>query len=254
MNDFNQNDNYNNLNDYNNLINDNNNNNNLDNNIIDNNNLGDLGLNNIDNNLNNNLNEFDDDPDKTTILFVLISALSLVLLDIISLLSSYDDLTYYLSKSDSYYNQCSESMVVSEIIFTVFATMVGISATILSIGFLINTDYFLEKFLNCFVYFNYFIFGPFLLCTSIFGFINFNKIGYTCEYDPSKVSLNISMLICLVFISTLGSIITVGFSTFNIFEYFQDSIKFTNDSDYILGKTFWKVAMPRIRNLHERNE
>ena len=147
MNDFNQIDNYNNLNEYNNLINDNNNNNNLDNNIIDNNNLGDLGLNNIDNNnLNNNLNEFDDGPDKTTILFVLISALSLVLLDIVSLLTSYNDLTYYLSQSDSYYNQCSESMIVSQIIFTVFATMVGISATILSIGFLINTDYFLEKF------------------------------------------------------------------------------------------------------------
>jgi hypothetical protein len=225
-----------------------------------NNNLGDFNLNNVDNNLNlnnndnNNLNDFDDGPDKTTILFVLISALSLVLLDIVSLWSSYDDLTFYLSRSDSYYNKCNESMIVSEIIFTVFATMVGVSATILSIGFLINTDYFLDKFLNCFVYFNYFIFGPFLLCTSIFGFINFNKIGYTCEYDPKNVSLNISMLICLIFISTLGSIITVGFSTFNIFEYFQDSIKFTNDSDYILGKTFWKVAMPRIRNLHERNE
>ena len=247
MND-NQIDNYNNLNENNNLINDNNNN------------LGDLNLNNVDNNLNlnnndnNNLNDFDDGPDKTTILFVLISALSLVLLDIVSLWSSYDDLTFYLSRSDSYYNKCNESMIVSEIIFTVFATMVGVSATILSIGFLINTDYFLDKFLNCFVYFNYFIFGPFLLCTSIFGFINFNKIGYTCEYDPKNVSLNISMLICLIFISTLGSIITVGFSTFNIFEYFQDSIKFTNDSDYILGKTFWKVAMPRIRNLHERNE
>ena len=247
MND-NQIDNYNNLNENNNLINDNNNN------------LGNLNLNNADNNLNlnnndnNNLNDFDDGPNKTTILFVLISALSLVLLDIVSLWSSYNDLTYYLSRSDSYYNQCNESMIVSEIIFTVFATMVGISATILSIGFLINTDYFLDKFLNCFVYFNYFIFGPFLLCTSIFGFINFNKIGYTCEYEPKNVSLNISMLICLIFISTLGSIITVGFSTFNIFEYFQDSIKFTNDSDYILGKTFWKVAMPRIRNLHERNE
>ena len=238
----------NNLNENNNLINDNNNN------------LGNLNLNNADNNLNlnnndnNNLNDFDDGPNKTTILFVLISALSLVLLDIVSLWSSYNDLTYYLSRSDSYYNQCNESMIVSEIIFTVFATMVGISATILSIGFLINTDYFLDKFLNCFVYFNYFIFGPFLLCTSIFGFINFNKIGYTCEYEPKNVSLNISMLICLIFISTLGSIITVGFSTFNIFEYFQDSIKFTSDSDYILGKTFWKVAMPRIRNLHERNE
>ena len=234
---------------------------NENNNLIDNNNnLGDLNLNNVDNNLNlnnndnNNLNDFDDGPDKTTILFILISALSLVLLDIASLRSSYGDLTNYLSKSDSNYNKCNESMIVSEIIFTVFATMVGISATILSIGFLINTDYFLDKFLNSFVYFNYFIFGPFLLCTSIFGFINFNKIGYTCEYEPKNVSLNISMLICLIFISTLGSIITVGFSTFNIFEYFQDSIKFTNDSDYILGKTFWKVAMPRIRNLHERNE
>ena len=238
----------NNLNENNNLINDNNNN------------LGNLNLNNADNNLNlnnndnNNLNDFDDGPNKTTILFVLISALSLVLLDIVSLWSSYNDLSYYLSRSDSYYNQCNESMIVSEIIFTVFATMVGISATILSIGFLINTDYFLDKFLNCFVYFNYFIFGPFLLCTSIFGFINFNKIGYTCEYEPKNVSLNISMLICLIFISTLGSIITVGFSTFNIFEYFQDSIKFTSDSDYILGKTFWKVAMPKIRNFHERNE
>ena len=120
-----------------------------------------------------------------------------------SLLSSYDDFIYYLSKSDSYYNQCNQSMIIAEIIFTVFATMVGISALILSIGFLINTDYFIEKFISCFVYFNYFIFGPFLLCTSIFGFINFSKIGYTCEIEPNNISLNISMLICLIFISTL---------------------------------------------------
>lgn len=214
-------------------------------------------------NSNNHNNELDDindsDPDKITIIFVLISAISLVVLDILSLYYSFDYLYFYLSfHSDNFYDQCVESRIIAEIFFTVFATMAGVSATILSIGFLINSEFFIEKYFGSFAYFNYFIFGPFLLGTGIYGFINFEKIGYSCEELPNNSTMNLSMLICLIFILTLGSIVTAGFSTVNLLEYFHDSIKFTNDSNYLLGKLFWKYSWSRVGNrrinFHERNE
>lgn len=215
-----------------------------------------------DNNLHNNNNESiennDNQSNKITISILLIISLSLVCLDFYSLYQTFNYLNYHLkSNNDSFYNQCIESKIILEIVFIIFATLAGISGTILSIGFLVKNELFLEKIFVSFGHFNYFIFGPFLFANSIFGLINFQKIGYSCEADPEKSNINLSILICLIIILTFGSVITAGYSTINIFEYFYNSLKCKSDANYLIGKAFWKYALSKKRNrrnLHERSE
>ena len=77
------------------------------------------------------------------------------------------------------------------------------------------------------------------------------------------ISINFTMLFCLVIILLLGSVITCGYSTIHMLEYMNDSIKFKNNSNYFLGKAFWKYvtrnrnrtrSRSRINNFHERND
>ena len=210
----------------------------------------------------NNIEHNDGHPDKLSIIFVLIASLSLFCLDIFSLINSYNYLTFYLLyKPNNSYNDCLENKIIAEIFFTIFATLAAISAIFLSLGFLINNEFFMGKLFGIYVYYNYFIFGPILLCTSIFGFINFKKIGYSCEEKSDEISINLSMIICLIAILTFGSVVTSGYSTVNMFEYIKDTIKFKSSCNYFLGKAFWKYALSRNRNrnshniiFHERNE
>ena len=144
---------------------------------------------------------------------------------------------------------------------SLIASLSAISAIFLSVGFIINKDFFLEKLFETYTYYNYFIFGPFLFCTGIFGFINYKKICYSCEEMPYTISINFRMLFCLIIILLIGFVVTCGYSTVHMLEYMNDSIKFINNSNYFLGKAFWKFALTRNRNrsrirtnnFHERN-
>ena len=212
------------------------------------------------NNNNNDFFEYDGYPTNKMTMIIFVLSLSLIFLDFYSLYHSFRYLNFlHKLNSNSYYHQCVENQTLFEIYFVVFATFVGISGIILSIGLFINNDYYIDKLFECFLHYNYYIFGPFLLFSSIFGFINFNKIGYYCEIDPKQSGINYFILVCIIILLTIGAIITTGYSTINVFEYFNDSIKFTDDANYLLGKTFWKFAYSRKRNLsryhyHERNE
>ena len=192
---------------------------------------------------------------KTTIIFMLIASVIFLFLNIFSLYNSYDYLSFHLSnESDNiHYSECLQNQTITEMFFTSLAALAAISAIILSVGILFNSELFMEKLFESYSYYNYFIFGPFLLGTSIFGFINYNKIGYSCELVPDDSSINLSMLICLLIILIIGSGITCGYSTINMLRYMNDSIKFKNNSNYFLGKAFWKFASSRSRSRNRRN-
>ena len=205
--------------------------------------------------LNNNREFNTSHLNKKTIIFMLIASLTFLFLNIFSFYNSYDYLSYHLSNNsnNSHYSECLQNQTITEMFFMFLATLAAISAIILSVGFLYNSELFMEKLFESYSYYNYFIFGPFLLCTSIFGFINYNKIGYSCELVPDDSSINLSMLICLLIILIIGSVITCGYSTISMLHYMNDSIKFKNNSNYLLGKAFWKFASSRNRNRNRRN-
>lgn len=199
--------------------------------------------------------EDDDFPSKLSILFVLLVCLSFVSIDFMSLYYTYD---HILESSNALpalvFDKCIKYNEATEIFFTIFALLVGLSGVFLSLGFFFY-EIFSEKLLNAYLYFNYYVFGPLLLGGSVLGFLNFKKVCYMCEGDdPTNMTLNVSMIISLLFLSVLGAIVTLGFSAGDMLEYFSESIKFSGDGNCFVGKIFWKLAMTRNRVQHNTRE
>ena len=123
----------------------------------------------------NNLDEINNndepyDSEKISAAFVLIIAITLIIMDLLSLYYSYDYLLYSSKKYPfEVFDKCIKYDSITEIYFTLFAFMAAISAGLMAIGILIGYDLFFEKFLVTFLNFNYYIFGLLLLVSSLFG-------------------------------------------------------------------------------------
>ena len=197
--------------------------------------------------------------EKLSAIFILIIAVLLIGMDFLSLYYSYE---YIIAASNKYtfevFNRCIKYQSITEIYFTLFALLAAVSAGIMALGISIGYEIFFEKFLATFIYFNYYVFGLLLLSSSLIGLLNYNKICYDCiAKNPNKLEFNLSTMICLLLIAIIGGIITFIYSSVNSFEYVCDSIKFSRDGNYLLGKAFWKYVLSRNNereNNHERNE
>ena len=205
----------------------------------------------------------DDNPncgERLSAIFILIISLILIGMDFLSLYYSYQ---YIMTSSKRYsflvFERCIKYQSIMEIFFTLFALLAAVSAALMALGITIGYDLFFEKFLVTFINFNYYVFGLLLLASSIVGLLNFNKVCYDCiGKNPNTREFNYSTLICLILIAIIGGVITFIFSSLNSFEYVCDSIKFSKDGNYLLGKVFWKYVLSRNNerqnNNHERNE
>lgn len=204
----------------------------------------------------------EDNPngEKLSAIFILIIAVLLIGMDCLSLYYSYD---YLLNTSKSFplltFEKCIKYQSITEMFFTMFALLAAVSAAFMALGIAINYGLFFEKFLVTFLNFNYYVFGLLLLGASLVGLINYNKVCYDCiRKNPNRLEFNLSTMVCLILIAVIGGIITFVFSSMNSFEYVCDSIKFSKDGNYLLGKIFWKYVLSRNneqrQNNHERNE
>ena len=214
---------------------------------------------NNDNNLDNmSTNDEPYDSEKISALFILIIAITLIIMDILSLYYSYDYLLYAAERYPfETFDRCIKYDSMAEIYFTLFAFMAAISAGLMAVGILMGYDLFFEKFLVTFLNFNYYIFGLLLLVSSLIGIFNYNRVCYDCiRKNPNDLQFNLSTMICLILIAIIGGIITFIFSSVNAFEYVCNCIKFSKDGNFLLGKAFWKYVLSRNDNpnLHERNE
>lgn len=177
-----------------------------------------------------------------------------------SILVSMDFLEIYysfghLKAAKIKYNQevfesCIQYNILSQIVFTLFAALAGISAFILSIGLLYNSDYFSEKLSRTYLYFNYVVFGPYLLSAAIFGIIYFNKVIFTCDHSMTFHKFNISNLMSLIACFLLSCGITLGYSFFYSIRFIFLSIRFKKGGFKLLGKFFWYYV---TRNNTESN-
>ena len=205
----------------------------------------------------------DDNPnngEKLSAIFILIISLILIGMDFLSLYYSYQ---YIISSSKRYsylvFDRCIKYQSITEMYFTLFALLAAVSAALMALGITIGYDLFFDKFLVTFINFNYYVFGLLLLASSIAGLLNYNKVCYDCiGKNPNTHEFNLSTMICLILIAIIGGIITFIFSSLSSFEYVCDSVKFSKDGNYLLGKVFWKYVLSRNNerqnNNHERNE
>ena len=207
----------------------------------------------------NQIEDNSNNGEKFSALFILIIAIFLIGMDALSLYYSYQ---FILAASKKYsftvFDTCIKYQSITEMYFTLFALLAAVSAALMALGITIGYDLFFEKFLTTFINFNYYVFGLLLLSSSIVGLFYYNKVCYDCiGKDPKNLDFNLSTMICLILIANIGGIVTFIFSSVNSFEYVCDSIKFSRDGNYFLGKAFWKYALGRNNdriNNHERNE
>ena len=207
----------------------------------------------------NQIEDNSNNGEKFSALFILIIAILLIGMDALSLYYSYQ---FILAASKKYsfivFDTCIKYQSITEMYFTLFALLAAVSAALMALGITIGYDLFFEKFLTTFINFNYYVFGVLLFSSSIVGLFYYNKVCYDCiGKDPKNLDFNLSTMICLILIAIIGGIITFIFSSVNSFEYVCDSIKFSRDGNYFLGKAFWKYVLARNNdriNNHERNE
>jgi hypothetical protein len=175
----------------------------------------------------------------------------LVSMDFLEIYFSFNHLkTAKIKYNQEIFENCIQYNILSQIVFTFFAALAGISAFILSIGLLFNSDYFAEKISRTYLYFNYVIFGPYLLSAAIFGMTYFNNIVFTCDHTLTFQKFNISNLMSLIACFLLSCGITLSYSFFYSIRFIFLSIRFKKGGFKALGKFFWYYV---TRNNAETN-
>lgn len=200
----------------------------------------------------------DDNQNSSIIALKIIMALSLILvgMDLLEVYFSYISLKAFSREfNHEIFEECIKYHMFTQIVFTVFATMAGISAFIMSAGLLISHDFFATKALDSFVNFNFNIFGPYLLTMSIFGFTYYDKILYNCSREDFNIKhINFSTLLALAICFFISFFITFVFSFIEGYRVLLRSIRFSNNGYRFIGKFFWRYVFNRRRDEFQQSQ
>jgi len=187
------------------------------------------------------------DNSRVALKIVLVLSLLLVLMDFMEIYFSFLHLKEASLKFEFYvFENCIKFHILSQIVFTAFATFAGMSALIMSLGLLINYQYFSTKLIDTFMYWNYLIFGPYLLTACIIGYVNFGMVAFNCDpKDINQKYINFSTLLALVICFLLSIIITMLYSFLFAARKMLLSITFREGGWKLIGRLFWKYVFTR---------
>jgi len=199
----------------------------------------------------------DDNPNSSIIALKIIMALSLILvgMDMLEVFFSYVSLKEFAREFDhEIFEQCIKYHMLTQIIFTIFATMAGLSAFLMSAGLLISHNFFATKAIESFVNFNYNIFGPYLFTMSLFGIAFYEKILYNCSRENLRnKQLNFSTLLALLICFLISFFITFVYAFIEGYTVMLSSFRFKRSGFKFLGKLFWRYVFHRRRDEFQRS-
>lgn len=171
----------------------------------------------------------------------------LVIMDTSEVVYSYKQLkSASIELNINEFESCYKYHIISQIFFTTFATLAGLSACIMSFGLIINFNFFQNIALSTFLFWNYLLFGPVLLGSVLVGLYNWNEVFYYCSSKNSTVkyfnfSTLMAVLICLIF----SGLISIGYAIWNSINKVIQSVRFHEDGNEVVGRLFWDYVMHR---------
>ena len=185
-----------------------------------------------------------------TLKIIFIISLILVILDIIQVFIILDSIVKGYEKfSLEIFEECIKYQKIGDIFFTMFGVFTGMSATLLSYGLLSNVETFTNKFFDVYLYYNYLIFGPYLLGSCFISFYYFKFIAFTCNPHNYKQRLiNFSSVVCILFSLSLSLMITICGSVAYSIKLVMESIGSSRDGNYLIGRLFWRYIFRRHFN------
>ena len=178
-----------------------------------------------------------------TLKIIFVISFTLVILDCIQIFLIFDAIIKGYNKFPiEVFNECIKYQKIGDLFFSFFGVFTGMSVSFLSFGLLSNMETFRDKFFDIFVYYNYIIFGPYLLSICFLSFYYFKDIAFTCNPNNFKQRfVNLTLMITIV-----GS---VAYSVKTVIE----SISSDRDGNYLIGRIFWGYIFSRHFNNNNGN-
>ena len=182
------------------------------------------------------------DSSRISIIIVLILSLLVIIMDVLEISLSFENFRHMMKKVEpTVFEECFKYQILSQIIFTVFALFAGLSALLMSIGLLVNFRFFTNKLIDTFLYYNYIIFGPYLLAGCVFSIFNFSNVAYQCERDHKQ--LNYATLFTIIVCIVVSFLVTLSQSLYKTSLLMIDSIRNGPNGIKLIGKAFWTVVL-----------
>lgn len=223
-----------------------------------------------------------------TIQFLCLMAFLFALVDLLELNKIYNLWTDSSSIKNKIFNDCLVYPLMARTIFTLFSLFSSISAMMLTFLISFNLEMFIDKFFLTYVYYNYYIFGPYMLIFSLVGLLNWSKIINICynneeifsnysniQYNflntkaqlfsdlykdnikvvkdfPYEAHMSTTNMFNLITTMTISVIICLGMSLYETYNIFVSSIRKNDDGNIFIRKIFWYVVFKNRRNINSR--
>jgi hypothetical protein len=177
-----------------------------------------------------------------TLLLLLIVSLVLVTVDILEIYKLIQ--SWPMLKLSPVFDSCIKYELISRTVFASYSFLAASSAFMLAIGLLSGVNTFIDKYIDTFLYYNYLIFGPYMLTLSVLAIVYWNNTLFVCD----KVNVEIkhfsftnvfAVLLCLV----ISLFITISKAVYQVILLLQDSILKRGEGSAMLRKLFWFVAL-----------
>jgi hypothetical protein len=154
-------------------------------------------------------------------------------LDIYTIIFTWKDLNL---QQEEIYALCVRA------VFSLFSLCSGLSALILTFFLNYNFEWFLEKILTSYMYFNYIVFGPYLLGFSLLGWYYYDITLYNCNKHNNTVVFSFVNIFSIFFASVLSLFITFSQLAYNIIFTYLSSIVRKPGGNKILWEAFWRLG------------
>ena len=139
------------------------------------------------------------------------------------------------------FESCVKWEFYTKTVFCVYSLLGAVSAFILILMLFSNTNFFLEKYTKTFRYFNYILFGPYMLGFSIMGIYNWRNVLFVCDKKNNEDKfLSFTNLISLIAVFLLSILITLLVLIIKTITIYLNSILNRPGGSPLLRKLFWK--------------
>ena len=141
---------------------------------------------------------------------------------------------------------------IFELIDSIFILIINFDIIMIFFVPLIDSSEIFNLSIDTLLYFNYLIFGPFLIGVIVFILGNTNKFLYKCvKLDETNKKVNTKLTVDLFLYLCISTITFSVGSLHYCAKFFNKSIRFDLIGNYFVGKFFWLHSL--IENEDDRN-
>jgi hypothetical protein len=189
------------------------------------------------------MEENDERGQNFTLILLLLLSFILVFVDSLELIQLTVSWEIGVGIISPVFDSCIKWELYTKTVFCIFSFLAAISSFILTLFLLINSAWFADKILSTFLYFNYLIFGPYMLGFCFIGFLNWNNVVFTCDrQNYNNKILSASNVFSLVGCFIISLSITCMVSIYKTVTLYFDSILRRSQGSVVLRKLFWWVV------------